>query len=521
MKYILAYILGMLPFCASADGTLVNGIYYLLKGNDAIVTSGTDYSGNIVIPEKIEYENIEYNVTNIGFAAFAGCSSLTSITISDGVTSIGSSAFARCSSLASVVIPNSVTDIGNDAFADCGSLTSITIPNGVTNISDCVFQNCSSLTSVTIPNGVTNIGDVAFAWCNSLTSITIPNSVAQIGSSAFVGCSALTSITIPNSVTKISSGTFSSCSSLASITIPNSVTQIYGGAFEGCSSLTSITIPNSVTQIEGGAFAGCMSLTSIIIPNSIANIGDFVFADCSSLVSITIPSSVISIGSFAFGNCQNLESVYCHASGVPLIATDAFDNSYAAYATLYVPEEAVSDYKKADVWKSFGQIKPLTPGTSETKICSLPAISYSNGHISFVCETEGVEFVSEITNDDIKMHYDSEISLGVTYNISVYATKSGYINSETAHATLCWIDAEPKQTGTTDNVQQIPSNPVLVKSACGSIIVEGASTDYIEFYNLSGKYLGSENVENGRATFNTEEEFVIVRIGDRSIKIKR
>ncbi|MDO4995351.1 MAG: leucine-rich repeat protein, partial [Bacteroidales bacterium] len=46
-----------------------------------------------------------YNVTSIGYYAFLDCSSLTSVTISEGVTSIGGRAFYQCSSLTSVTIP--------------------------------------------------------------------------------------------------------------------------------------------------------------------------------------------------------------------------------------------------------------------------------------------------------------------------------------------------------------------------------------------------------------------------------
>jgi hypothetical protein len=47
-------------------------------------------------------------------------------------------------------------------------------------------------------------------------------------------------------------------------------------------------------------------------------------------------------------------------------------------------------------------------------------------------ETEGVDFVSEITDTDIKKHYNNKIKLTATYNISVYATKEGYKDSEVA-----------------------------------------------------------------------------------------
>ena len=133
-------------------------------------------------------------VTTIGYAAFRGCSSLTSVTIPDSVTSIGYEAFSGCSSLTSVTIPNNVTTIGYAAFVNCSSLTSVTIPDSVTTIGDYAFAGCSSLTSVTIPDSVTTIGEMVFRYCSSLTSVTIGDSVTTIGEVAFSGCYNLTSV---------------------------------------------------------------------------------------------------------------------------------------------------------------------------------------------------------------------------------------------------------------------------------------------------------------------------------------
>ena len=129
------------------------------------------------------------------------------------------------------IIPNSVTNIGNAAFSGCSSLTRINIPNSVTNIGNEAFECCSSLTKINIPNTVTNIGKRAFLLCRSLTKINIPNSVTNIGDEAFSGCSSLTKINIPNSVTNIGYNAFYDCRSLTNINIPNGVTNIGGYAF--------------------------------------------------------------------------------------------------------------------------------------------------------------------------------------------------------------------------------------------------------------------------------------------------
>ncbi len=236
------------------------------------------------------------SVTSIGEGAFRSCSSLTSITIDDKNNNYSSEngvlfnkdkssliRYPENKEGSYYTIPNSVTSMGYLAFGGCRSLTSITIPDSVTSINDAVFESCSSLTSVTIPDSVTSIGDWAFSYCPKLTRITIPDSVTSIGDGAFYDCTSLTSITIGNGVTSIGDYAFSGCSSLTSISIPNGVTRIGEDAFFYCSSLISITIPDSVTIIDWYAFNGCSSLTNITIPDNVTSIGDYAFDNCEKL----------------------------------------------------------------------------------------------------------------------------------------------------------------------------------------------------------------------------------------------
>ena len=235
----------------------IDGIYYVFSDTNAFVTCKTsiynDYSGDVVIPNTVTYNDNIYTVTSIYEYAFYECTNLTSVTIPNSVTTIGEGAFIECTNLTSVTIPNSVTTIGDGAFFECTNLTSVTIPNSVTTIGNYAFWKCTSLTSVTIPNSVTTIGVGAFCDCTNLTSVTIHNSVTTIGEGAFYECTNLTSVTIPNSVTTIGKSAFQKCTSLTSVTIGNSVKSIGSKAFYRCP-LTFVTIPISVDTIGQNAF---------------------------------------------------------------------------------------------------------------------------------------------------------------------------------------------------------------------------------------------------------------------------
>jgi hypothetical protein len=232
---------------------------------------------------------------------------------------------------------------------------------------------------------------------------------------------------------------FNDCSGLTSITIPNSVTSIWDRAFSGCTGLKSVIIPNSVTSIEEETFYGCSGLTSVTIPNSVTKIGKNAFCDCGGLKSVTIGSGVKKISFLAFAECPELTDVYCYAEKVPWTESDVFSGSLIEYATLHVPAASINDYKAVEPWKKFqavvatdGSTPPDDPTPPETPKCATPTITYKDGKLKFTCETEGVEYVSDVTVADAKKYYTNEVNLGTTYKVSVVAMKTGYDNSDPA-----------------------------------------------------------------------------------------
>ena len=365
----------LLPATALAHDFEVDGIYYNINGSEATVTYkgssyyeySNEYSGSVAIPATVTYNGTAYSVTKIGDEAFRECSSLTSIDIPNSVTSIGDFTFAYCSGLISIEIPKSVTTFDRIPFTGCSSLTRITVASGNTTYdsrdncnaiietaSNTLFLGCKN---TVIPNSVTSIGNYAFSGCSGMTSIDIPNSVTSISDWAFASCSGLISIDIPNSVTSIGGCAFYGCSGMTSVTIPNSVTSIADWAFFYCSSLTSIDIPSSVTSIGVWTFAYCSGLTRVTIPNSVTSIADWAFRECSSLTSIDIPNSVTSIGEGVIYGCSDLTEIYCWALTPPTLG-GSFSGCYGA--TLYVPYNALDNYKATDYWKDFANIDCIT-----------------------------------------------------------------------------------------------------------------------------------------------------------------
>lgn len=516
------------------------------------------------------------SITKIGNSAFEGCASLTEITLPSSVTNIGEYAFHRCSGLKRITVGNKITDIGRGAFFRCHELeevyindlsawcninftddyeidpdgttyhykstpmyyaaklylngellTDIVIPNDITAIKDYTFYGCSSIENITIPGSVTSIGEEAFYNCTSLTSATIGNGVTTIGNCAFEYCNNLRTITIGNGVTTIGNCAFYRCSNLTDITIPNKVERIGNQTFYACSSLAGIKIGTGVTAIEDGAFENCTSLTNIEIPDNVTTIHKSAFAGCSALTSATIGRGTKSIYSMAFAKCTNLTDVYCLATEAPSASSETFNKSYPEYMTLHVPAESIDKYKARAPWSSFGNIvtldgkTPETPEAPETKSCTTPVISYSNGKLSFYCETENAEFISEILCRDAGKHYTGSVDIAIAYDISVYATATGYENSESANATLLWIEDENNEND--NGIVSTPATAALITSAKGTVTVSSTlNGETVSVYTTAGTLIGSAIIADNTATIATglsKGAIAIVKIDEKSIKI--
>ena len=289
--------------------------------------------------------------------------------------------------------------------------------------------------------------------------------VTSIGHDAFCLCSGLTSVTIPNSVTSIGNYAFDGCSGLTSVTIPNSVTSIGWHAFQSCSGLTSVTIPGSVTSIGNYTFSGCRGLTSVTIPSSVTSIGYEAFYGCRGLTSVTIPNSVTSIGAWAFYGCIGLTSVTIPNS-VTSIGNAAFDGCDLE-SVISLIEEPFAIRGKA---------------SSDTRTFSLN-----------------------------------------TFNNATLYVPAGSIDKY--KATEGWKDFANIVESDATAVTEVKAMPVLIQSEGSGLTIEGAEAGTpIRVYDLSGKLIGNTIAAEGATRVNVAaaaEKVVVVKVGERSVKVRR
>ena len=133
---IIFFVL-LLSACQNKDGNHYVFSYNPSTREATLIEGEVQYKGDAMIPSTVNYEGIEYSVTEIGDDAFHGCAELTSATLPTSIKKIGSHAFAQ-SGLSTIDIPNSEIKIGDYAFVDTPWFTSH--PDGMIYISNTAFR---------------------------------------------------------------------------------------------------------------------------------------------------------------------------------------------------------------------------------------------------------------------------------------------------------------------------------------------------------------------------------------------
>ncbi len=276
---------------AGSDGVLVresepevgdlysfDGIVYKVTRSFPAELEVAGYEGyptSISIPETIEFNGFEFDVSSIGKKAFYGCRTLADIEM-PYVDSIGVKAFVRCHSLTSVSLGEGLEKISAYAFLRCDSMQSIDVPSSLKLIGSYAFYKCSALENVNFSTSadasIKTICPYAFYGCTSMTSLDLPDTLTKIGSHAFYGCKSLGDVEFGSSLQNISEYAFCGCTSLVKVKLGNSLQSIGDRAFYGCSSLSNVDLGLSLQSIGSYAFYNC-PLSYLYVPDTLENLG--------------------------------------------------------------------------------------------------------------------------------------------------------------------------------------------------------------------------------------------------------
>ncbi len=291
------------------------------------------YSGRVVVPGHISFEDNEFTIIGIGENAFLG-SDITEVIIPKTAKYIGETAFKGCTSLTNVILPESLDSIGEGAFMYCWELETVELPKSLKTLGCDVFMECKKLQSVCLPNELTNLGYKTFYNCPELYNIVWSSALESIGESAFEGCTSLKELSLPHSLLSIDSYAFKGCIGIENLDLPTSLTSIGANAFEGCSGIEELSLPSSLKSVGWSAFSKCTRLKVLSFYDT--QFDAKAFSGCEALKTINAMSKTPPIGYY----------------------NDTFDDNCYKTAFLYVPKNTKQEYqnKYFYIWKNFDNI---------------------------------------------------------------------------------------------------------------------------------------------------------------------
>lgn len=170
-----------------------------------LTIGGTALAGNgdlkeVIFPSGVVIQDMPSDALDYT-GAFFGCTGLEKVTFRDSAN-VGWFAFAGCTSLSDVESMDKITQLGAGAFngtaittADLTGLTGTTLSTSITLGEDtydigAAFMNCTRLTTVILPKTIETINFSSFTKCTSLKNINL-GSVKTVRGNAFEDCDAL------------------------------------------------------------------------------------------------------------------------------------------------------------------------------------------------------------------------------------------------------------------------------------------------------------------------------------------
>ncbi len=207
-----------------------NGVLYHEYIDHAEAAGLAEPSREIIIGESVHGKP----VTKIAGKAFSHQEEVEYVSVGKSVSEIGYLAFSGCSSLLKAELPDSLEVVGESAFNNCRSLKSVSPLKGVTHIMARAFQNCASLEKVIVGDEVKALGCRAFSGCKSLLEFSAGTGLARIEDRAFQGCSRLEKADFQSKEITVLARGFLNCESLEAEPIREKCRFQGINCFKGC-----------------------------------------------------------------------------------------------------------------------------------------------------------------------------------------------------------------------------------------------------------------------------------------------
>ena len=364
-RFLLLMAILCMAIPSFAQDFEIEGVKYAVTETDECEVTGTTiWSGDLLIPSTVTFDDHTYRVTGIKNNAFRN-TSLNSIELPNSIETIGDAAFEWSIIKGELKLPESLRTIGAEAFSRSQFTGSLTIPNNVEIIGELAFSRTMFTGSLIIGDGVRIIGKQAFIECRFTGSLSIPDAVEIIDEDAFAGCTGFDGdLTIGDGVTIIGQRAFSGCNGFTgSLYIGNSVEVIDERAFDSCKNLTgSLSIPNSVKTIGRASFMNCSGFSgSLILGDAVSNIGTMAFGSCGGLDdTLVLPATLNELGSFPFDE-TNFTTIVTLNPTPPENSESGviFYSSTKEKVKLYVPNGCMDVYANNSQWSDFKEIVEL------------------------------------------------------------------------------------------------------------------------------------------------------------------
>ena len=255
---------------------------------------------------------------------FAGCTTLEKVTIGssgDAKAELPYEMFAGCTNLTTVNMDKNVKTIGTAAFAECTGLKSIDLTE-VKEVMSYAFTK-AGLSEVTIPSSVEKIGAIAFGGCTSLETMTLESRWSGEDSESRRMVNILGNFSYVK-------GKYSYNMHTSSEQVNNPIrsNEEFREKYPGQTAIKTLIIKNDgegTALDNSSAFAAhLVSLENVTLPEGMKTIPSGAFKQCFSLKKVVFPSSIETIGNNAFDSDVNLDIDFTKLTNLTSIGSQAF-----------------------------------------------------------------------------------------------------------------------------------------------------------------------------------------------------